>query len=184
MNGPTLTKPETASPLAIYLRLLRYVRPYRAAFAAGMLGGIIYSLSMLSFSLLAKFFGDYTFVMRDPRTIVLLPLAVVVIFLLRGTGDFTQTYFTGYVARRIVTNLRQQVFEHVLRLPIAYFDRNSSAVLLSRLTFNIEQIGQATTDSVVMLVRTSLTIILYIAVLLYTNWRLTLLALTMGPLIA
>src|ERR1700683_3276707 len=115
MNGPTTSHPEAARPLAIYLRLLRYVRPYRAAFAAGMFGGILYSLSILSFSLLAKYFGDHTFVMRDPRTIVYLPLAVVVIFLLRGSGDFTQTYFTGYVARRIVTNLRQQVFEHVLR---------------------------------------------------------------------
>jgi ATP-binding cassette, subfamily B, bacterial MsbA len=184
MNGPATKNPEAASPLAIYLRLLRYVRPYRAAFAAGMFGGVIYSLSMLSFSLLAKFFGDYMFVMRDPRTIVYLPLGVVLIFLLRGTGDFTQTYFTGYVARRIVTNLRQQVFEHVLRLPIAYFDRNSAGVLLSRLTYNIEQIGQATTDSAVMLVRTTLTIVGYIAGLLYLNWRLTLLALTMGPLIA
>ena len=112
MNGPTFSTPDATRPLAIYLRLLRYVRPYRAAFAAGMFGGIIYSLSMLSFSGLAKYFGDHTFVMRDPRTIVYLPLAVVVIFILRGSGDFTQTYFTGYVARRIVTNLRQQVFEH------------------------------------------------------------------------
>lgn len=175
-HGPPSTR--------IYIRLLRFLRPYRLPFAVGMSGGILYSLSMVSFSVLAKFFGDYTFVLRDPRTILLLPLGVILIFVLRGVGDFTQTYFTGYVSRRIVSNLRQQVFDHVLRLPIDYFERNSTGKLLSRLTFNVEQIGQAATDSAIMLLRTSLTISLYVGALLWMNWRLTLLALAMGPLIA
>ncbi len=82
-----------------------------------------------------------------------MPLAIVGVLVVRSIGDFTQTYFTGYVSRRVVTNLRQQVFDAIQRLPIAYFDRNASGNLLSRLTFNVEQIGQTTTDSVVMLVR-------------------------------
>ena len=62
-------------------------------------------------------------------------------------GDFTQTYFTGYVARHVVATLRQQIFDTVNRLPITYFDRNASGNLLSRLTFNVELVGQTTTDS-------------------------------------
>ncbi len=166
-----------------YRRLLGYVRPHRGHFILGVLGAILYSATMASFALLAKVFGDGTFTQRDPRTIVWIPVAVVALFFLRGLGDFTQTYFMGYVGRQIVARLRSQVFRRILDLPLGFFDRNSSGVLLSRLTFNTEQIGQATTDSVVVVVRTALTIAASVALLLWLNARLALLALTMGPLV-
>ena len=97
----------------------------------------------------AKAFGDGTFENRDPHTIVWLPLALIGLFVLRGLGDFTQTYCMGYVGRHIVKRLRAQIFERMMQLPIGYYDRNSSSVLLSRLTYNTEQVGQAATDSVV-----------------------------------
>jgi subfamily B ATP-binding cassette protein MsbA len=89
----------------------------------------------------------------------------------------------GYVGRKIVTRLRTEIMQRVLLLPIGYFDRNSAAVLLSRLTYNTEQIGQATTDSVAVIIRESLTLFGSIAYLLYLNGKLTLMALTIGPLV-
>jgi len=166
-----------------YRRLLGYLAPYRGRFILGMLGGVLFAGTMVSFGLFMKKFGDGTLVARDPRTITWVPLALVGLFLLRGIGDFVQTYYMGYVARRIVNQLRQDVFRHVLSLPLGYFDRNSSATLLSRLTFNSEMIGQATTDSVNALVRGALTIVGSIGFLLWLNARLTLIALIMGPLV-
>jgi len=166
-----------------YRRLLTYLRPHRWAFTAGMLGGVLFSATMVSFGLFAKAFGDGTFGNHDPRTIVWIPLALVGLFVLRGVGDFTETYFMGYVGRRIVTRLRTEILQRLLLLPIGYFDRNSSAILLSRLTYNTEQIGQATTDSVAVIVRESLTLLGSVAYLLYLNTRLTLMALTIGPLV-
>jgi len=169
---------------AVYLRLLSYLRPHRAVFALGVLGAMLFSASMVLFSAFAKEFGDGTFVQRDPRTIVWLPVALVGLFILRGIGDFTQTYCMGYVGRQIVKKLRSQIFERALHLPISYYDRSSSGVLLSRLTYNTEQVGQAATDSVTVSVRESLTIIGSIAyMLIVINPKLTLIALTMGPLI-
>ncbi|MGO9804505.1 MAG: lipid A export permease/ATP-binding protein MsbA [Steroidobacteraceae bacterium] len=173
-----------ADGLTAYRRLFGYVRPYRPQFAVGLLGAILYAATQTSFALLAKVFGDQTLAARDPRSIVWVPLAVVGLFLLRGLGDFTQTYFMGYVGRRVVARLRSEVFRRILELPIGYFDRNSSAMLLSRLTYNTEQVGQATTDSVVVMVRTTLTIVASIGLVLWFNVRLGLLALTMGPLVA
>jgi ATP-binding cassette, subfamily B, bacterial MsbA len=145
---------------------------------------MLFSASMVLFSAFAKEFGDGTFVQRDPRTIVWLPVALVALFLMRGLGDFTQTYCMGYVGRHIVKKLRGQIFERVLHLPIGYYDRSSSGVLLSRLTFNTEQVGQAATDSVTVSVRESLTIIGSICYMLFViNAKLTFIALTMGPLI-
>jgi ATP-binding cassette, subfamily B, bacterial MsbA len=170
--------------LTTYRRLFSYVRPHRLPFAVGLLGAILYAATQTSFALLAKLFGDKTLAAHDPRSIVWVPLAVVGLFLLRGVGDFTQTYFMGYVGRRVVARLRHEVFRRILELPIGYFDRNSSAMLLSRLTYNTEQVGQATTDSVVVMVRTALTIVASIALVLWFNLRLGLFALTMGPLVA
>ena len=165
-----------------YRRLLGYLAPYRGRFILGLLGGALFSASMVSFAYFMTRFGEGTLVHQDPATIVWVPVALVGLFLVRGLGDFTQTYFMGYVGRHIVSELRAEVFRHVLRLPVGYFDRSSSGNLLSRLTYNSELVGQATTDSVSMLLRTALTIIGSVGYLLYLNVRLALIALMVGPL--
>ncbi|HLS81373.1 MAG TPA: lipid A export permease/ATP-binding protein MsbA [Steroidobacter sp.] len=167
-----------------YRRLLGYLRPHRGAFALGMLGAVLFSISMVGFTVFAKFFGDGTFENSDPRTIIWLPVALVGLFALRGLGDFTQTYFMGYVGRHIVKRLRGELFEILLRLPIGYYDRSSTNVLLSKLTYNTEQVGQATTDAVLVALREALTITGSIFMLFYFNARLAAIALTMGPLVA
>jgi ATP-binding cassette, subfamily B, bacterial MsbA len=181
-RGSTLAMPPNA--WVTYRRLLSYLRPHVGMFALGILGALLFSASMVLFSAFAKEFGDGTFVERDPSTIVWLPIALVALFALRGLGDFTQTYCMGFVGRRIVKRLRAEIFERVLHLPVGYYDRSSSGVLLSRLTFNTEQVGQAATDSVTISVRETLTILGSISYMLFViNAKLTLIALTMGPLI-
>ncbi len=166
-----------------YRRLLGYLRPFKLQFALGLLGGLVYAVSMASFPLAAKFFGDSVVTHPDPRVIVWLPAGLVLIFVLRGGGDFTQTYFMGYVGRQIVKRLRGELFHATVRLPVGFFDRSSSGALLSQLTFNTELIGQAATDSVIAMVRSGLTIIAFIAYLIYLNTYLALISLTMGPLV-
>jgi subfamily B ATP-binding cassette protein MsbA len=167
-----------------YRRLLSYLTPHRGVFALGIFGAMLFSASMVLFSAFAKEFGDGTFVQRDPRTIIWLPAALVALFLMRGLGDFTQTYCMGYVGRRIVKRLRGEIFRRVLHLPVGYYDRSSSGVLLSRLTFNTEQVGQAATDSITISVRETLTIFGSIFYMFFViNAKLTLIALTMGPVI-
>jgi subfamily B ATP-binding cassette protein MsbA len=148
-----------------------------------MLGGTVFAATMTSFAYFAKQFGDATVVGQDPRTIVWIPVALVGLFFLRGIGEFVQTYFMGYVGRQIVSRLRREIFRHILELPVGWFDRNSSAALLSRLTYNAELVGFATTDSINLVVRTTLTILGSIGFLLWINARLTLIALIITPLI-
>jgi ATP-binding cassette, subfamily B, bacterial MsbA len=186
-----MTSSDRGSKLALppdawqtYRRLLGYLRPHRGVFVLGLFGALLFSASMVSFTAFAKLFGDGTFENRDARTIVWLPVALVLLFLLRGVGDFTQTYCMGFVGRHIVKRLRGQIFDRIVQLPITYYDRSSSAALLSRLTYNTEQVGQAATDSVMVTVRETLTIIGSIIALFVVNTRLTLIALTMGPLVA
>jgi subfamily B ATP-binding cassette protein MsbA len=90
----------------------------------------------------------------------------------------------GYVGRRVVKRLRGQVFERVLDLPVAFYDRHAVGAMLSRLTYNCEQVGQASTNSIVILVRACLIIIFLLAWMVWINLHLTLLSLIMGPLVA
>jgi subfamily B ATP-binding cassette protein MsbA len=173
----------TEGARATYRRLLGYLGPHRGHFILGMLGGAVFAATMTSFAWFAKKFGDGTLVQQDPRTIVWIPLALMGLFLVRGIGEFVQTYYMGYVGRQIVSRLRRDVFRHILDLPVGYFDRSSAAALLSRLTYNSEQIGQATTDSVNLVLRTTLTIVGSIGFMLWFNARLTLIALILTPLI-
>ena len=153
-------------------------------FALGTLGAMLFSASMISFSLFAKEFGDGTFVERDPKSIVLLPLLLVGLFAVRGIGDFTQTYCMGVISRNIVKRLRDEVFDKLVHLPVGYYDRSSNSALLSRLTYNTEEIGRGSTESVTVSLRETLTIVGAVIYLLYLNTHLALIALTMGPLLA
>lgn len=173
--------PQPASVPATYRRLLGYLKPHKGMFALGILGGAVYSASTASFAWLGKRFGDWVS-HPDPRMIFLIPLALIVIFIGRGIGNFTQTYCMGYVGRSIVKRMRAEVFGRVLELPAAFFDRTSSGALLSKLTYNSEQVGNACTTSIVILVRAALTVVAMVFYLFWLNWRLALISLGTGPL--
>jgi subfamily B ATP-binding cassette protein MsbA len=173
-----------AGALQTYRRLIGYLRPHRLGFAIGVLGMIIFAATDAGWAAFVRFFLDGTFVNRDPDMVWLVPIVLIVLFLLRGIGDFLQTYCPGFVGRQIVKRLRAQIFDRYLHLPVAFFDRQASGVLLSRLTYNTEQVAQATTDSITVFIRDSLTIIGLIGYLLYLNWKLTAFSLIVGPLIA
>ena len=183
-GGAGAVQPKSEGALHTYLRLFKYVRPYRPQFLLGVLGAVLYSAVMVSAAYWAKELGDKTFIARDPKTILWVPVILVAMFILRGLGDFTSTYFMGYVGRRVVAHLRGEVFRRVLQFPISYFDRTAAGELLSKLTYNTEQIGSATTDAVISVLTTTLIIVGQIGYLLWLNTRLALFSLTIGPLMA
>ncbi|RPI13029.1 MAG: lipid A export permease/ATP-binding protein MsbA [Lysobacterales bacterium] len=170
--------------LKTYRRLLGYLRPHRGMFSVGVVGMVIFAATDAGWAAFVKFFLDGTFVDRDPRMVWLVPTAIVALFVVRGVGDFMQTYCPGHVGRHIIKTLRGQIFDRYLHLPVTYFDRSSSGVLLSRLTFNTEQVATATTDSITIFIRDTLAIIGLISYLLYLNPKLTLISLVVAPVIA
>lgn len=174
----------TPSPWAVYKRLLKYLRPYRLQFAVGTFGAMLFAASNTGVAWLAKSFLDGTFMQKDPRMLTLVPVALVGMFLVRGAGDFIQTYYMGWVGRRIIKQLRTELFDRMLHLPINYFDRNPSSGMLAKLLFNTEQIAMVVTDAVTLGTRQSLTIVGLIATLIWFNPKLAAVAFITGPLIA
>jgi ATP-binding cassette, subfamily B, bacterial MsbA len=165
----------------VYRRLLGYARPHLGMFLVGVVGMALFAATGPAFALLVQNFVDLGFVKKDPSVLWLVPLGAPLLFLLRGAGDYVGVYFPGYVSRQIIKAMRRDLFRQYLNFPAKYYDKQSGGTMLSRLTFNIEQVAEATTNSTGALIRDSLTIVLQIAWLFTINWQLALFVVILAP---
>jgi subfamily B ATP-binding cassette protein MsbA len=168
---------------AIYRRLLKYATPYLGVFLIGVLGASLFAASNVALAYLVQKFLHGAFVVKNPDVLWQVPVGVVVLFTLRGIGDYVQGYYPSWVGRQVIKGLRRDVFSHYLRLPSAYLDRQQSGHLLSKLTNNIELVATAATGAAISLISDSLTILALLARLFYLNWRLALYCIVAAPVI-
>ena len=167
----------------IYLRLLGFVRPYRKVFAFAILGMAATAMTEPLFPALMKRLLDAGFVASNSGELYLLPLAMVAIFVVRGILTYLTSYSLAWVTNHLVMDLRQQMFGRLLGLPTRYFDDQSAGALISKVTYDVGNVTAAATTVLTVLVRDSLTILGLLAFMLYFNWKLTLIAVAVGPLI-
>ena len=175
--------PITAGGLKIYRRLLAYAKPHWPMFLLGVLGMALFAAVDTGLAWLVKEFLDGAFVERNEKVLVLVPAGIIVLFAARGVGDYLSVFAPGWVGRQVIKSMRGQVFSQYLHLPVAFFDRAGVAQLLSRLTYNIELVAEAATTAITSMIRDTLTILGLLGWLFYMNWRLTLFALAVAPLI-
>ncbi len=171
------------SNTALYLRLLRYVKPYWRTFALGCLAMIIVAATEPALPALIKPLIEGTFIEKDPDLIRWIALLMVALFLVRGLAAFLAHFALGWVGNRLVMDLRNAMFGKLLALPTHFFDEQPSGVLISKLTFDVTQVTAAGTSALTIVFRDSLAVIGLLGYLLWLNWQLTLLALVMAPLI-
>jgi subfamily B ATP-binding cassette protein MsbA len=167
----------------LYRRLLGYAWVYRAMFALSIVGMLVVSATEAGFSALMKAVMDGGFVQHDAVFIRQAPWLIIGLFLVRGVAGFVDAYCMRWVGRQVTFDVRRQMFERLLHLPNAFFDRNSSASLVSKLIYDVEQLAMAATTAVTTLVKDSATVLMLIGYLFYLNWKLTLLFLVIGPVL-
>jgi subfamily B ATP-binding cassette protein MsbA len=168
---------------SIYRRLLKYAKPYLGMFLIGVLGAILFATSNAALAYLVRKFLHGAFLVKNPAVLWEVPLGVVVLFTLRGIGDYVQSYFPSWVGRQVIKGLRHDVFSHYLRLPTAYLDKQQSGHLLSKLTNNIELVAAAATGAAISLISDSLSILVLLITLFYMNWRLAVFCIIAAPII-
>ncbi|MEP0202608.1 MAG: lipid A export permease/ATP-binding protein MsbA [Halioglobus sp.] len=192
--------------LRLYSRLLGYAIPYWYIFVLSMLGYIVYSLGNVLLADLMRFLLD---ALNDSDSVqqglvagvayslldsagmtrlefarVAVPLAIVLLASTRAIGFFVGTYFINYVARTLIHQLRCQLFNKMLVLPSSYYERHSQGVLISKITYNVEQVSGAVSRALKIILREGLTVIALLSYMLYLNWRLCLVFIAVAPLIA
>jgi subfamily B ATP-binding cassette protein MsbA len=176
-----LNDPVQSDAAAVYRRLLGYARPHLGMFAIGVLGMATFASTDAALAYLVQRFLGGAFVDPDPRIVWAVPIGAVVLFFLRGVGDYVSNYFPGWVGRQIIKAMRADLFAHYLRLPTRYYESAASGQMLSRLTYNIELVAEATTNAVTVLIRDTLTIVGLLGMLFWYNWRLAAFVLALAP---
>ncbi len=168
----------------VYGRLLGYARPYWRMFSLSILGMLVYAATEPFFAAMMKPLIDGSFVDKDEAVVRSMPIFLIVIFLVRGIAGFLNDYSLSWVGRRVVADLRRVMFEHLLRLPTAYYDAHGSGYILAKLTYNVENVASAATSAVTTLVRDGATVIGLMGYMLYLNARLSAIFLIIGPAMA
>jgi subfamily B ATP-binding cassette protein MsbA len=180
----TTTTTTTTTMRATYQRLLTYVRPYRAAFLLAMLAMAFTAATEVAFPKLMQHLLDNGFTTHDPQLVWMIPLGIVGIFMVRAIASFCAGYLMAWIASHVVNTLRRELFARVLTLPVHQFHQQSAGAFISRLVYEVSHISESVTTALATLFRESLTLIALLLFLLYTDWKLTLVTLVVGPLIA
>ena len=166
----------------IYRRLLGYTRPYWPFLAVALVGMVVEAIAGASFVRLMKPLTN-AFVEPEPYMSVMLPLAIVGLFVLRSSATFLTDYGMARTGRSVVRDLREKVLDKYLRLPSTHFDAESTPVMVSRLNFDTEQVTQASSDALKALVTDGLTIVALLGVMLWASVKVTIAMLLVTPLI-
>ena len=169
---------------SLYLRLLKYTFKYKIVFTVAVLAMAMFAVTDTAFAALIKPLLDGSFVDKDPETIRLFPFVLMGLFLLRGIAGFISTYGIAWVGRNIIKTIRQEMFEKLVHMPTKTYDFASSGELLSKLTYDTEQVAEAATKAITVIVRDGLTVIGLLGLMFYQSFMLSIGLFIIGPVIA
>ena len=169
---------------AVYARLLGYARPYWRTFTLAIVGMIAVAATEPLFAAMMQPLIDGSFIDKDPEVVRTVPLLLIGLFLARGVAGFVNQYFLSWVGRRVVADLRRDMFEHLLRAPARYYDGQGSGHLVAKFTYNVENVAMAATSAITTLVRDGFTVLGLLAYMIYINAALSAVFLIIGPVMA
>ncbi|GAB6140313.1 lipid A export permease/ATP-binding protein MsbA [Methylosoma difficile] len=167
----------------IYKRLLTYTKSHRLLFAISIFGFLIYSSTQPLFASLIQQIID-TVQAKSRDKMLYLPLYFSGLVVLRGIGNYLGNYYLAKVSLNVIHALRCELFDKYTQLPTVYFDDNNSGYMIARITHNVGQVAQATTDAIRKIVQEGLTALGLLGYLFYMNWQLSLVFLVVAPVIA
>lgn len=170
--------------MRLYLRLLDYIRPYWVRLViAAVCSGAVAALTG-GYAWLVRPALDEIFINKNETWLYLLPVALMAVSVLKGICGYGQSYLMIFVGSRVVTDIRQQLFGHLMRLPIGFHLKNPSSRMLSRVINDVNWIQNAVSGVLKDLFQQSLTFLVLLGVILYQNWRLALFSILVIPLSA
>ena len=171
-----------AASWTLYKRLLAYLKPQLPAVFTSILGFLIFAATT---PLAAAWLG-WTIDAIESKDLdwrVYSPLLCIAIAFIRGVGGFLGGYSIAHVANYLIHRMRGQIMEHTLDLPVRFFDRAEPGRLISKVTYDVNQITGAVTNAVTVVLREGLTVIGLLAALFYVDWQLSLAFLLIAPIV-
>ena len=175
---------QTPGSVSTFRRLMSYAKPYRGGFIMAILGMIGYALIDVYFINEFETFIDRGITQKDQQYFFWAPIVVVLLFAIRGVFNFISSYSLSWAGTHIVKDLRQQLFRHMMRLPVSYHDQHSTGELISKITYDAEQIKQASSKALVVLIHEGAFVLGLLVVMFSKSWQLSAIFLLIAPIIA
>ncbi|MFC0049915.1 lipid A export permease/ATP-binding protein MsbA [Rheinheimera tilapiae] len=170
--------------VSTFRRLMRYSKPYRGGFILAILGMIGYAAIDVYFINEFETFIDRGITEKDQNYFFWAPIVVVLLFAIRGVFNFISSYCLSWAGTHIVKDLRQQLFRQMMRLPVSFHDKHSTGELISKITYDAEQIKQASSKALVVLIHEGAFVLGLLIVMFSKSWQLSAIFLLIAPLIA
>jgi len=168
---------------SVFKRLLGYFLPYKAALVVATISLLIYAGVDASLIYYSKDLIDNGIGEGDLSYLKLGALFVIGVFVVRGIASFISTYLLAWIGNNVILKMRRQLFTKMLDLPVSHFDKNASGAMISKITYDTEQVSRATTQVMIVIVREGATIAYLLAIMFVTSWQLSLVFFVVGPLI-
>jgi len=168
----------------IYLRLLKYTFRYKWVLILSISFLLVLAATNTGFLALIKTITDDGLVQKTSDASVFLPLALVVLMTIRALSGFIASYSMRWLSRKIVEDMRYDIFRKLMLLPVKYFDSHAAGNIVSKLTYETEQLSAIVTKVALDAVRDIFTVIAILSYMFYLDWLLTLTFLVMAPIMA
>jgi len=175
---------EHASSKITYRRLLSYTFQSKGVFIVSVISMVFVALSQPAFAALMKPMLDGGFIDKDPEVMMWVPMAVILVFVVRTVAGFVSDYGMAWIGRNVIENIRAEMFQKILLLPNMYFDNTSTGETISRFTFDVEQLATASTTAITVLIKDSLMLISLLAWMFYISPKLSVIFLILAPILA
>jgi len=163
-------------------RVYRYLRPYLwPHFVGGMICMSLFSTTNGVMPFLVKHISDDVFSEKNEAVLAVLPFVIILTFVVRGVLYFGSAYLSEYVGQRIITDLRRELNDHIQDLSLSFFDRYSTAEIITRMTNDVVAVRGALIDAVTSVLRDALSLVVLVAVAFWQDWVLALIAFVAFP---
>ncbi|MDN2662000.1 lipid A ABC transporter ATP-binding protein/permease MsbA [Psychromonas sp. 14N.309.X.WAT.B.A12] len=171
------------SAWSILKRLISYIKDFRLALVGAIIGMIGYAGVDMALIWSLQPLIDDGFTGKDPSVLEMMPYFVVIVMGLRGLAAFMSSYCMAWVGNNVVMKLQRQLFAQLMLLPVSFFDKTNTGELLSKITYDANQVSNAASNALVKIFREGATAIGLIALMFYQSWQLSLVFFVVGPIV-
>lgn len=172
------------STKATFKRLWPMIWQYRLGILIAIIALVFNALTEAGLIYLLKPLLDKGFGEADLSFLKWLPIIVILLIFLRGITSFVSDYCLSWVSGNVVMVMRRMLFKHLMYMPVSFFDHQAAGKLLSRITYDSEQVANSSSNALITIVKESATVVSLLGLMLYTSWQLSLVLFVVGPIIA
>ena len=182
-ENPSIRQP--SSERVLLARLFRYVRPHWRVFALGVVAMMLTGSTETALPAIMQHLLDDGFGGKgNPQLMWTAPLMIIGLFVGRGMFTFTMNYAMNEVSNSVLYDLRKQMFDRLVQMPVSYFSTHSAGTIIARLVNDVQNVTQSLASVLVIMVRDTCVILGLLGWLLYLNWQLTMIAFVLIPMVA